>query len=198
MFKILNKLYVKIQNMKNPSSEINVFDVAKYIIEKQGRISTLKLQKLIYYSYVWTYTFHGEMLFTDPIQAWTNGPVTPSLWLKMKYENHVDTCKFSKNSSEKIPNDIKHTIDRVLLTYGDMTGEQLKNLTHQEGPWNHARTGLSPDEPSKKEITLDSIERFYGNPEQYLKIKHINNKRPLGFLNCKIPDEFYQPINYEH
>lgn len=31
-----------------------VFDVAKYILEKQGRMSTWKLQKLCYYSQAWS------------------------------------------------------------------------------------------------------------------------------------------------
>lgn len=31
-------------------SQVTVFDVAKYILEKKGEMTAMKLQKLIYYS----------------------------------------------------------------------------------------------------------------------------------------------------
>ncbi len=43
----------------------NVFDTAKYILEQSGPMSTMKLQKLCYYS-----------------QAWANGPVCPEFFLQ--------------------------------------------------------------------------------------------------------------------
>ena len=53
----------------------NVFDVAKYIIEKQGQLTAMKLQKLVYYSQVWTLVWDEEPLFPEVIQAWGKGPV---------------------------------------------------------------------------------------------------------------------------
>ena len=32
----------------------SVFDVAAYILEKKGEMSTLKLQKLVYYAQAWS------------------------------------------------------------------------------------------------------------------------------------------------
>ena len=43
----------------------NVFDVAKYILQRTGKISTWKLQKLCYYSQAWTLAWTGKPLFEE-------------------------------------------------------------------------------------------------------------------------------------
>lgn len=40
-----------------------VFDVAQYILEKTGKISTMKLQKLCYYSQAWALAWTEDPLF---------------------------------------------------------------------------------------------------------------------------------------
>lgn len=58
----------------------NVFDVAKYILEKQGEMTAMKLQKLVYYSQAWHAVWEEKLLFKNQIEAWINGPVAPSLY----------------------------------------------------------------------------------------------------------------------
>lgn len=55
----------------------NVFDVAQYIVNKTGRISSIKLQKLVYYSKAWSLVWDDDPLFTEEVQAWAHGPVVP-------------------------------------------------------------------------------------------------------------------------
>ena len=43
----------------------NVFDVAKYILEKQGDMSTMKLQKLCYYAQAWSLVWDDRELFPE-------------------------------------------------------------------------------------------------------------------------------------
>ena len=57
-----------------------VFDVAKYILHKKGRISTWKLQKLCYYSQAWQLAWTGRSIFEENFEAWANGPVSPDLF----------------------------------------------------------------------------------------------------------------------
>ena len=50
----------------------NVFDIAKYIIEKKGtngRMSTMKLQKLCYYAEAWSLVWEAP-LFEEDFEAW--------------------------------------------------------------------------------------------------------------------------------
>lgn len=60
----------------------SVFDVAKYILSKTGKISTWKLQKLCYYSQAWELAWTGNSLFDEDFEAWANGPVCPELFHK--------------------------------------------------------------------------------------------------------------------
>lgn len=58
---------------------IAVVDIAEYILERQGPMTTMKLQKLVYYSQAWHLAWDGEPLFEARIEAWANGPVVPEL-----------------------------------------------------------------------------------------------------------------------
>lgn len=54
----------------------NIFDVAKYILTEIGGVSTMKLQKLCYYSLVESLRRDPEHpLFRERFEAWANGPV---------------------------------------------------------------------------------------------------------------------------
>ena len=149
--------------MINKSGEkmANVFDVAKYILEKKGEMTAMKLQKLVYYSQAWHAVWEETPLFEDPIQAWVNGPVAPSL-----YDLHRG--KFFVNVSD-IPCDLttfltdfeKENIDRVLSFYGDKSSQWLSDLTHSEEPWIAAREGLAPNDRGNREISVSSMAEYY-------------------------------------
>lgn len=57
-----------------------VFDVAEYILQKLGEVTTMKLQKLVYYCQAWSLVWDEQPLFEDDFQAWANGPVCPALF----------------------------------------------------------------------------------------------------------------------
>lgn len=57
----------------------SVYDVATYILEKQGAMTTWKLQKLVYYSQAWSLVWDDDVLFPEEIEAWANGPVVREL-----------------------------------------------------------------------------------------------------------------------
>lgn len=68
----------------------SVFDVALYILESQGRMTHMKLQKLRYYSQGWSLAWDGVPIFDEEIRAWANGPVIPVLHDVLKGEFEVD------------------------------------------------------------------------------------------------------------
>ena len=51
----------------------NVFDVAKYILQKQGPMTSMKLQKLVYYSQAWALVWDDERIFPEKIELITVG-----------------------------------------------------------------------------------------------------------------------------
>lgn len=62
----------------------NVNDVAAYILEKSNTMSTMKLQKLVYYCQTWSLVWDEKPLFDSRIEAWANEPVTVELFKEHK------------------------------------------------------------------------------------------------------------------
>lgn len=77
----------------------NIFDVAKYILEKSGSMSTMKLQKLCYYSQAWSLVWDDKSLFPEDFEAWANCPVCPKLFAKTKKK--VKTANTEKLKSHR-------------------------------------------------------------------------------------------------
>ena len=48
----------------------SAFDVAAYILEREGEIATLKLQKLVYFAQAWSLSLDEKPLFDEKIEVW--------------------------------------------------------------------------------------------------------------------------------
>lgn len=137
-------------------------DVAAYILRKQGEMTAMKLEKLVYYSQAWSLVWDEEPLFQDRIEAWVNGPVVPAL-----YQRHRGMFKVSDwphGDPDALTPTQRETIDAVLNFYGDKSSQWLSDLTHREAPWIEARKGLEPGDPSRREISHASLAEYYSNP----------------------------------
>ncbi|EKD94243.1 MAG: Phage-associated protein [uncultured bacterium] len=139
---------------------LSVFDVAKYILTKHGPMTTMKLQKLVYYSQAWSLVWDGEPLFDSDFQAWSNGPVCPELFEKHKGLFKISASKINGDIT-KITGQKKSTIDSVLGYYGDKDGHWLSVLTHKEKPWIEARKGIEDGENCCSVITKDMMQEYY-------------------------------------
>lgn len=138
-----------------------VFDVAAYILDRQGPMTAMKLQKLAYYSQAWSLVWDDAPLFQNSIEAWANGPVSPDL-----YKAHAGDFMVSRiNGSDlKALNDIqRETVEAVLRDYGDKSSDWLGQLTHVEQPWLQARGETPPGQRSTAEITQAAMAEFYGS-----------------------------------
>ncbi len=139
-----------------------VHDVAAYILKQRGRMTTMKLQKLVYYSQAWSLVWDEEPLFSEPIEAWTNGPVVPALYRAHKGQFHVQT--WPKGNPANLTNQQRETIDSVLKFYGDRSSQWLSDLSHREAPWQQAREGLEPGDPCTRPISHASMAEYYVKP----------------------------------
>lgn len=141
----------------------NIFDVARYILEKEKRMTAMKLQKLCFYSQAWHMVWEETPLFANRFEAWENGPVSPELYNWHRGKFIIDSidgldmlCENNllKNEAE--------TIDCVLRDYKNYTAQQLSDLTHQEKPWketyskHHDFSGRC-----NAEIPLDIMHQYY-------------------------------------
>ena len=139
----------------------NVLDVAAYILERQGPMTTWKLQKLVYYCQAWSLVWDDDILFPEEIEAWANGPVVREL-----YNAHRGKYRISclhKGCPEILTETQRETVDAVLAFYGDKSPQWLSDLTHMESPWQSARRGIPDGERGNTVIPKESLAEYYGS-----------------------------------
>lgn len=147
------------QNLETP--KIRVFDVAAYILEKKGTMSTMKLQKLVYYSQAWSLVWDETPLFQENIEAWANGPVVRDL-----FDYHRGMYEISEipiGNPRLLDQEQRDTVDAILEYYGHRPAQWLIDLTHMEEPWIQARKGLPPLERGNRVIPLDTMAHYYSS-----------------------------------
>ena len=110
----------------------SIVDVATYILERTGTVTTMKLQKLAFYSQA---------------QHLAQYLIRPG--------------ELSSGDSSALTGAERDLIDGVCSALGGMTGAELSERTHLEDPWLHAREGLAPSAPSDAVITLEAMRRYY-------------------------------------
>lgn len=141
---------------------VTSLDLAVYILSKQGQMTAMKLQKLVYYSQAWSLVWDDKPLFDDPIEAWANGPVVPKLYSKHRGKFLLEANDIP-GDPEVLGADERETVDAVLSFYGDKSSQWLSQLTHAEPPWAEAREGLRPGQRGNREITHAAMAEYYGS-----------------------------------
>ncbi|MGK0393469.1 MAG: putative phage-associated protein [Alcanivorax borkumensis] len=137
----------------------NLDDVAKCFLylddasEGDG-ISNLKLQKLVYYAQGFFSAIFDNPLFDENIEAWTHGPVVPSLYRSYKEHGASRIAlpgEFDKSSLTKEEFEL---IEEVFEVFGQYSAWKLRNMTHEEDPWiNH--------EDQADVIPFDEIKNYF-------------------------------------
>lgn len=138
-------------------AEVN--DVAAALLAETGPVTTMKLQKLVYYSQAWHLVFQSEPLFDDAIEAWPQGPVTRVLYEKHRRMRQVSS--WPSGDKDNLSPDEKATVRWVLDKYGHFSAESLSQMTHMEAPWRIGRGVLGPDERSSAPISEQQMKHFY-------------------------------------
>ena len=141
----------------------NVFDIAEYILGKLGFVSTMKLQKLAFYSQALSLVKTGEPLFQEQFQAWVNGPVCYELFARHRGKYIVGPDEIGGQHAISLDSQSSDLVDTVLETLGDLSGQSLSELTHREQPWRDARGDCGPRQPCDTVITNEAIRDYYGS-----------------------------------
>lgn len=144
-------------------SEDHIYNIVKYILEKEGEMTAMKLHKLLYYCQAWSLVWDERPLFAQEIQAWANGPVVPIV-----YQQHKGQFKVApkdpwaqKGDIRRLTKEQKDTIDAVLRFYGSKSPDYLIRLTHNEDPWREARRDVPIGERSNNIISTSSMAEYY-------------------------------------
>lgn len=136
-----------------------VHDVAAAVLERQGRTTAMKLEKLVYYCQGWHLARHGSPLFDEPIEAWRQGPVAPALYKHHRQQRDVTTWPLG-SAGHLTPVELS-TVSWVVSEYGEFSAGELSEMTHRELPWKAARAGLPDSEPSDAPISTELMRMYY-------------------------------------
>lgn len=137
----------------------SVHDVAAYVLQHENQMTTMKLQKLCYYSQGWSLAWDAKPLFHEEIQAWMNGPVVYELF--KAHKGRFVVSDWPEGNVDNLTSDERETIDAVYDAYGKYTAQQLSDMTHNESPWMDARSGLPEGSRSSATIDLDAMQVYF-------------------------------------
>ncbi|KDP89696.1 MULTISPECIES: Panacea domain-containing protein [Clavibacter] len=141
----------------------NIHDVAAYITQRfTGPISTMKLQKLTYFSQGWTLALLGRPLFEEQFSAWTRGPVAYALY--NEHRGLYSVSDWRRGDANAVSDEERVVIDAVLSNYGALSGAELSDLTHRrDTPWAEARARVGAIEgaPANETIDREAMTRYF-------------------------------------
>lgn len=130
----------------------SVINAAHYFLEIQGElaaITSLKLQKLLYYGQGYSLGLQGRRLFPDRIKAWEHGPVVPKIWHLYKDYGATPLPRPADFDPFALDPQARLMLERVYADLGELPALRLVELTHAERPWKET--------PRDAEIPVDVI-----------------------------------------
>ncbi|WP_284450996.1 Panacea domain-containing protein [Methylophaga thalassica] len=115
-------------------------DVAQFFIahganSEEGGVSNLKLQKLVYYAQGFHLAIFDEPLFDEELEAWTHGPVSPSVYHKYKSNGSSPIPAAEYEPGEAFSEEQLEFLAEVHEVFGQFSAWKLRNMTHEERPW---------------------------------------------------------------
>ena len=140
----------------------NSIDVARFFLAQSNEdagdlVSNLKLQKLVYYGQGFHLAVFGQPVFEDRIEAWTHGPVIPTVYHNYKHHG---------GGSIPVPHDFDEAVftakqlellNEVQQIYGQYSAWRLREMTHEEAPWkNNYQPGAT-----NRTIPMDDLLAFF-------------------------------------
>ena len=148
----------------------NVFDVAKYMLEKRGPMSAMKIQKLCYYAQAWYLVWEDAHLFEEDFYAWESGPVCIDSFDKTRGK-YMLRLEDETGGTGYLTETQKEIIDKVLDFYAPHDAQWLGRLASLESPWKNAKASELPNSNIPQLISKDSIKKYY-----FLLSKENNNQ----------------------
>ena len=155
-------------------------DVSSFFIRKG--VSSLKLQKLLYYAQIWFFVIYKKHLFNDKIQGWIYGPAIYSVWNTFKYMKKNSTIPKSRANDVDLKQ-VEDFLNELWQAYGHLSSAELVDLTHNELPWLSSRNGLLKDQPGDNEVIIDEKTTIQFKLTHDNKIPYINKLNSLGHFS---------------
>ena len=140
----------------------SITDVAAFILNCTGTITTMKLHKLAYYAQAAHIVAHGGApLFPEDFYAWRSGPVCPLLFILHRNKFIIRPGELPQGDPDRLSDEDKGLIIRVCTRMADMTGAELGERVCSEDPWVHARNDREAHDPGNTLIPKIAMGVYY-------------------------------------
>lgn len=137
----------------------DVFDLANAFLSIDS-MTHKKLQKLCYYAKAWYLAINDTNLIDEPFEAWVHGAVQPKLY--QEYRTYgFDVIPMLCGSTESLPEEFLNFSREIYQAYGELDGDELERLNHQEEPWIKARKDLKPWQNCNTIISEEDMKQYY-------------------------------------
>ena len=142
----------------------SALEIAKWFLGENRRrmaeedsdyISNLKLQKLLYYAQGCYLAIKGNALFREDILAWEHGPVVRDIYDRYRRFGADGINEPDKNYYVPIDSEDEKILLEVFDAFGIYSAWKLRNMTHEETPWQET-------EPNGV-IKTSSIKEYFEN-----------------------------------
>jgi uncharacterized phage-associated protein len=121
--------------------------IAKWLVEwaqtQDDELSNMKLQKLLYYAQGQFLARYNRPLFSDPVEAWSHGPVVPDVYHEFKRfcAGPIELPDADPFQWSDVTPAISDFLSTVWNTYGGYSAGRLRSMTHSEPPWQRSFAG---------------------------------------------------------
>ena len=140
----------------------SITDVAAFILNRTGTMTTMKLHKLAYYTQAAHIVAHdGAPLFPEDFYAWRGGPVAPRLFALHRNLFIIHPSELSQGDPDRLSDEDKNLIIRVCTLMDHMTNAELAQRVCSEDPWLHARDDQGPHDPGNTLIPKITMGVYY-------------------------------------
>jgi uncharacterized phage-associated protein len=150
---------------------LRVLSVAKEFVrlsfagDENDPLTTLRLQKLLYYAQAWSLVLRESELFPEEIEACRWGPVVPVVYGKLpdgQGANQVPPTIFG--DAPDLPTEDAELVRSVWEAYNQYSALQLTRMTQEETPWVRAWKDrpTNGSEAGNAPIDVDDLEDYFG------------------------------------
>ena len=118
--------------------------VAEHVLWLRGRAdletTPMHVLKIVYVCHGWMLAVDDEALITEPVEAWTYGPVVPTVYHRYKRYGAQSIFEDVDDRSGELGESAQALMGVIEEAYRPYTAAQLSALTHQPGtPWDVTR-----------------------------------------------------------
>ena len=144
--------------------------VANYLLKRDKTgLEKLKLIKLVYLCHAWHLAKFGAPLVDELAEAWSYGPIYPSIYLRTEAYEYDEPVKFplADGGIAQFTKAQRELVDGVYDEYGHLGWFKLVLMSHRGGtPWDVTWTkipffGLGNPSPNRP-IPNKLIKQYYG------------------------------------